>query len=62
MADLDGHYLAANTVFQNMVRYAEAELQTFTSLIGGRGGAYNVRAVFSAPRATSTWIQWKRDK
>jgi hypothetical protein len=58
MADLDGHYLAANTVFQNMVRYAEA----FTSPIAGRGGAYNVRAVFSATRAMSTWIQWERDK
>jgi PAS domain S-box-containing protein len=30
MADLDGHYLAANTVFQNMVGYAEPELQEFS--------------------------------
>lgn len=30
MADLDGHYLAANTVFQNMVGYAETELQEFS--------------------------------
>ena len=32
MADLDGHYLAANTVFQNMVGYAEAELKEFSFL------------------------------
>jgi PAS domain S-box-containing protein len=30
MADLDGHYLAANAVFQNMVGYTEAELQEFS--------------------------------
>jgi len=30
MADLDGHYLAANTVFQNMVGYTEAELREFS--------------------------------
>ena len=27
---LDGHYLAANTVFQNMVGYTEAELREFS--------------------------------
>jgi PAS domain-containing protein len=30
LADLYGHYLAANTVFQNMVGYAEPELQEFS--------------------------------
>jgi PAS domain S-box-containing protein len=30
MADLDGHYLAANTVFQNMVGYTEAEPDEFS--------------------------------
>ena len=32
MADLEGHYLAANTVFQKMVGCTEAELQEFSFL------------------------------
>jgi PAS domain-containing protein len=32
MADLDGHYLAANTVFQKMVGYTETEPQEFSFL------------------------------
>ena len=32
MADLEGHYLAANTIFQNIVGYAEAELKEFSFL------------------------------
>ncbi len=29
MSDLDGHYVAANTIFQKMVGYAEPEPQEF---------------------------------